>query len=298
MDTSTPAPSMYVGIDVAKAHLDLAFGGDAPPERIAYTAEALQALLVRLQGLSAVQVIVEATGGLELRLMVELWAAQIAVARINPERVRAFAKASGQLAKTDALDARLLAQFGAALRPAATPLPAPDTQALAALVGRRRQLVDMRTMEHNRLLSAVQTLQPGIQHHLAWLDDEIAALEHDISDFIQRTPAWAAKDAVLQSVPGIGPITAAPSWPPCPSWAPWIARSSQRWSAWRPSITTAATRGANAMCRAVATLSAASCTWRRWPPSAIIRRSRSFMTTSLPPAKRRRSPLSPVCASC
>ena len=208
MDTRTPAPSTYVGIDVAKAHLDLAFGGDAPPERIAYTAEALQALLVRLQGLSAVQVIVEATGGLELRLMTELWAAQIPVARINPQRVRAFAKASGRLAKTDALDARLLAQFGAALRPAATPLPAADTQALAALVGRRRQLVDMRTMEHNRLLSAVQTLQPGIQHHLAWLDDEIAALEHDISDFIQRTPAWAAKDAVLQSVPGIGPITA------------------------------------------------------------------------------------------
>jgi transposase len=208
MDTSTPAPSTYVGIDVAKEHLDLAFGGDAPPERIAYTTEALQALLVRLQGFSAVQVIVEATGGLELRLMTELWAAQIPVARINPKRVRAFAKASGQLAKTDALDARLLAQFGAALRPAATPLPAADTQALAALVSRRRQLVAMRTMEHNRLLSATQTLQPRIQKHLAWLDDEIAALEHDISDFIQHTPAWAAKDAVLQSVPGIGPITA------------------------------------------------------------------------------------------
>jgi transposase len=207
MDTSTPAPSTYVGIDVAKEHLDLAFGGDAPPERIAYTTEALQALLVRLQGFSAVQVIVEATGGLELRLMTELWAAQIPVARINPKRVRAFAKASGQLAKTDALDARLLAQFGAALRPAATPLPAADTQALAALVSRRRQLVAMRT-KHNRLLSATQTLQPRIQKHLAWLDDEIAALEHDISDFIQHTPAWAAKDAVLQSVPGIGPITA------------------------------------------------------------------------------------------
>ena len=297
MDTNTPAPSTYVGIDVAKAHLDLAFGGDAPPERIAYTTEALQALLVRLQGLTAVKSSVRPTGGLELRLMTELSAAQIAVAGINPKRVRAFAKASGQLAKTDALDARLLAQFRAALRPAATPLPAGDTQALAALVGRRRQLVDMRTMEHNRLLSATQTLHPGIQKHLAWLDDEIAALEHDISDFIQRTPAWATKDAVLQ-VPGIGPITARTLLAALPEFGACIAPSSQRWSAWRLSITIVAHARRAPMYRVGATPSAASCTWRRWPPSAIIRPSRSSMTTSLPPAKRTRSPWSPVCASC
>jgi transposase len=208
MDTSTPAPSTYVGIDVAKDHLDIAFGSETPPERIAYTGEALQTLLVRLQGLPAAQVIVEATGGLELRLMAELWAAQIAVARINPKRVREFAKASGRLAKTDQLDARLLAQFGAALRPAATPLASEDAQALADLVKRRRQLVDMRTMEHNRLLSATSSLQVRIQKHVTWLDEEVAALEQDISECIQHSPTWAAKDAVLQSAPGIGPITA------------------------------------------------------------------------------------------
>ena len=106
MDTNTPAPSTVCRHRCRQGTPGSRLRGDAPPERIAYTTEALQALLVRLQGLSAVQVIVEATGGLELRLMTELWAAQIAVARINPERVRAFAKASGQLAKTDALDAR------------------------------------------------------------------------------------------------------------------------------------------------------------------------------------------------
>jgi transposase len=208
MTQDTPTPSLYVGIDVAKDHLDLAFGVTAAPERIAYTAEALKALAARLQALPAVQVIVEATGGLEVRLLTELWAAQIAVARIHPHRVREFAKASGRLAKTDQLDARLLAQFGVALQPAATVLPSADTQMLAALVSRRRQLVEMRTMEHNRRLSALPTVQARLDKHLTWLDDEIAALTQEISDFIQRTPAWAEQDALLQSVPGIGPVTA------------------------------------------------------------------------------------------
>ena len=228
MDTNTPAPSTYVGIDVAKAHLDLAFGGDAPPERIAYTTEALQALLVRLQGLSAVQVIVEATGGLELRLMIELWAAQIAVPHHS-------ANACVRLPKPAANWPRRMRcpPVGPVWRRTAASghaLTAADTQALAALVGRRRQLVDMRTMEHNRLLSATQHLHPGIQKHLAWLDDEIAALEHDISDFIQRTPAWAAKDAVLQRCRASARYGPHSLGGPGQSSAPWITRSSQRWS--------------------------------------------------------------------
>ena len=205
MDTS--ATLQYVGIDVAKEHLDLALG-TAAPEQIAYTAVALKQLVARLQALPAVQVIVEATGGLEVRLLSELWAAGLAVSRVNPQRVREFAKASGRLAKTDRLDARLLAQFGAALQPAATPLPSADSETLVALVGRRRQLVDMRTMEHNRRLSAPQTLHERLDNHLAWLDAEITALEQEISDFIQQSPAWAEKDAVLQSAPGVGQVTA------------------------------------------------------------------------------------------
>ena len=205
MDTS--ATLQYVGIDVAKEHLDLALG-TAAPEQIAYTAVALKQLVARLQALPAVQVIVEATGGLEVRLLTELWAAGLAVSRVNPQRVREFAKASGRLAKTDRLDARLLAQFGAALQPAATPLPSADSETLVALVGRRRQLVAMRTMEHNRRLSAPQTLHERLDNHLAWLDAEITALEQEISAFIQQSPAWAEKDAVLQSAPGVGQVTA------------------------------------------------------------------------------------------
>jgi transposase len=208
METVTSSSVLYVGIDVAKEHLDLAFGATATPEQSAYTAAALAQLVSRLQALPAVQVIVEATGGLEVPLLTALWAAGLAVARVNPQRVREFAKASGRLAKTDRLDARLLAQFGAALQPAATPLPSADSETLVALVGRRRQLVDMRTMEHNRRLSAPQTLHARLDNHLAWLDAEITALEQEISDFIQQNPAWAAKDAVLQSAPGVGQVTA------------------------------------------------------------------------------------------
>lgn len=208
METATSSFLLYVGIDVAKEHLDFALGATAAPEQIAYTAAALKQLVTRLQALPAVQVIVEATGGLEIPLLTELWAAGIAVARVNPQRVREFAKASGRLAKTDRLDARLLAQFGAALQPAATPLPSEASQTLAALVERRRQVVAMRTMESNRRLSASPTVQARLDQHLAWLDAEIAALEQAISDFIQQNPAWAEKDGILQSVPGVGQITA------------------------------------------------------------------------------------------
>lgn len=208
MATVTASSVLYVGIDVAKEHLDLAFGATAAPEQFAYTAAALTQLVGRLQALPAVQVIVEATGGLEVRLLTALWAAGLTVSRVNPQRVREFAKASGRLAKTDRLDARLLAQFGAALQPAATPLPSADTETLVALVNRRRQLVEMRTMEHNRRGSAPEPLHVRIDHHLAWLDAEISALEQEISDFIQQSPAWAEKDAVLQSTPGVGQVTA------------------------------------------------------------------------------------------
>jgi transposase len=208
MMQETPAPIVYVGIDVAKEHLDVALGVEATPERFAYTAGGLKTLLERLQALPGVQVIIEASGGLEARLLAELWAAKLTVTRTNPQRVREFAKASGRRAKTDRLDARLLAHFGAALQPAPTPLASAEAQTLAALVSRRRQLVEMRTMEHNRRLSAPPPLHSRIDSHLAWLDAEIAALDQEISDFIRQTPGWAEKDTVMQSAPGVGQVTA------------------------------------------------------------------------------------------
>lgn len=208
MENTAQTQAMVVGVDIAKDHLDVAFGLNGKPERVAYTAEGLEALVERLKAFKPALIVLESTGGLEIRLMSELCAAQLPVARVNPKRVREFAKASGRLAKTDQLDARILVQFGEALRPAVTPLPSEQEQELAALLNRRRQLVDMRVMEKNRLHSAAKSNLPRIQKHLDWLDDEIAAIEQDLSDFIQKTPAWAEKDDLLQSVPGIGKISA------------------------------------------------------------------------------------------
>jgi transposase len=207
MATVTADVPQYVGIDVAKAHLDWAVGS-AAPEGGAYTAATLTQLITRLQALPAVHVIVEATGGLEAPLLTALWAAKLPVTRVNPQRVREFARASGRLAKTDRLDARLLAQFGAALQPAATPEPSATGQALAPLFDRRRQLIDMRTMEQNRRLSAPVALHERIDKHLAWLDTEITALDQELSDRIQQDPTWVAKEAVVDSAPGVGTVTA------------------------------------------------------------------------------------------
>ncbi len=199
--------SIVVGIDISKENLDVAVGDDEKPQRVEYTNEAVKDLVDRLKEIQPTLIVIESTGGLEVRLMAELGAAGLPVARVHPGRVREYAKAGGLLAKTDQLDARLLARFGKAIRPTVTPLPGEQEQELAALLSRRRQLIDIRVMEHNRLHSAASSIRPRIRKHLEWLDKDIATLEQEISDFIQKTPLWAEKDAVLQSVPGIGKVS-------------------------------------------------------------------------------------------
>lgn len=206
--TDTPEiPSIVVGIDISKENLDIAVDNDEKPQRVAYTTEGLKGLVERLAAIRPALIVIESTGGLEVRLMAELGAAGLPVARVNPGRVREYAKASGLLAKTDQLDARLLVQFGKAIRPTATPLPSEQEQELAALLGRRRQLIDIRVMEQNRFLSATRSMRSRIRKHVDWLDAEIATLDQEISDFIQKTPLWAEKDALLQTTPGIGRVS-------------------------------------------------------------------------------------------
>jgi transposase len=207
MTVTSEMPTVVVGIDVSKENLDIAVDNDEKPQRVGYTAEGLKGLVERLMAIRPAMIVVESTGGLEIRLMAELGAAGLSVARVNPGRVREYAKASGLLAKTDQLDARLLVQFGKAIRPTATPLPSEQEQELAALLGRRRQLIDIRVMEQNRLLSATRSMRSRIRKHVDWLDAEIAALDQEIGDFIQKTPLWAEKDALLQTAPGIGRVS-------------------------------------------------------------------------------------------
>jgi transposase len=150
--------------------------------------------------------VLEATGGLELSLASELATAALPVALINPRQARHFAKATGHLAKTDALDAAVLAHFAAAVRPTPRPLPDEATQRLGDLVTRRRQLVAMRTAEYNRRSRASQALQDEIQRHIDWLEQRIADLDLELRQQIRRSPIWRKHDDLLQSMPGVGPI--------------------------------------------------------------------------------------------
>jgi transposase len=200
--------AVFVGIDVAKARLDVAVRPSGEQWVATPDETGLAALVARLAGLSPTLVVCEATGGLELPLVATLATAGLAVAVVNPRQVRAFARAVGQLAKSDALDARVLAHFAQVVRPTPRPIPDAQAQELSALLARRRQVVGMRTAERQRLGSALPSVQPHIRRHLAWLEQEIAALDQQLGVLVQASPLWRARENLLRSVKGIGPTTA------------------------------------------------------------------------------------------
>jgi transposase len=196
----------YVGIDVSKAALDVAIG-DAEPFRILNAREGVDRLLDRLKAHEVALVVLEATGGLEAPAAAALVAAGLPVAVINPRQARDFAKATGRLAKTDAIDATVLVAFGRGVRPEPRPLPDGLTRELDALLDRRRQLVGMRTMEQNRLSGgAPPKVRRDLEAHLQWLDRHIAEVDKELGDRIRSSPIWREKDELLRSVPGIGPV--------------------------------------------------------------------------------------------
>ncbi len=198
----------FVGIDVSKATLDVAVRPSGQSWPIDYDAPSVTQLIDQLHTLEPERIVVEATGGLETALVAALAAAALPVVVVNPRQARDFAKASGRLAKTDRLDAQVLAHYGEAMRPELRPLPDADTQALRALVGRRRQLVDMLTAEHSRLGTAPGGIQEAIAKHLTWLQQELHDLDEALKRKLQSSPLWRERDALLQSVPGVGPVFA------------------------------------------------------------------------------------------
>lgn len=197
---------MFVGIDVSKAQLDIALRPTGPGWQVPNDDGGITLLVARLQAVDPTLIVLEATGGLELPVTLALAAAGLPVAVVNPRQTRDFAKATGQLAKTDALDARALAHFGEAIRPVPRPLPAAQAQELSALLGRRRQLGEMLTAEKNRLSAAPAGLHPRIQAHLRWLEHERRDIDTEVGRRIRTSPVWRAKDDLLQSVPGVGPV--------------------------------------------------------------------------------------------
>jgi transposase len=198
----------WVGIDVAKTHLDVAIEG-GQYWRVATDEEGISGLVHELRGLHPTLVVLEATGGYERGVTAALADAGIPVAVVNPRQVRDFAKATGQLAKTDALDARVLAHFAATVQP--EPRGLADTQAeeLRDLLTRRRQVVGMLTAEKNRLKQATRLVRPRIKEHIAFLEQELEENNADLDGLLHASPLWREKEDLLRSVPGIGPVASA-----------------------------------------------------------------------------------------
>ena len=197
---------LFVGIDVAKATLDIALRPSAQTWQVIYDDPHVEAFVTQLNELSPTLIVVEATGGLERSLVAALVAARLPVIVINPRQARDFAKATGRLAKTDRIDAQVLAHYGEAIRASFRPLPDADTQQWRALVERRRQLVDMMTAEQSRLNTSPARVRDSIEAHLAWLQQQLASLDDDLDDMLQSSPIWRERDDILQSTPGVGPV--------------------------------------------------------------------------------------------
>ena len=198
---------LFVGVDVAKAELVVACRPEGAGWTASNDAEGIAATVARLRSLAPRLIVLEATGGYERAVVTALAVGGLpAVVVVNPRQVRDFAKATGQLAKTDALDADLLALFADRVRPTPRPLPDAIVQQLDALMTRRRQLLDMLTAERNRLEHAVGPIRRSLVDHIRWLERRVAAVDRDLDDTIARSPVWRAKDDLLRSVPGVGPV--------------------------------------------------------------------------------------------
>ena len=198
--------SLFVGIDVSKDCLDVAVRPTGEAWQVSHDSRGINDLVERLGELAPQLVVLEATGGMEMVLAGELAASQLAIAVVNPRHVRDFARAAGKLAKTDALDAQVLAHFAEAMRPASRPLPDDASQELRALMARRRQLVEMITAEKNRLRTAAPRIRPKVQEHIRWLEESLVDLDRDMGDFMRSSPMWRDKDQLLRSTPGVGPV--------------------------------------------------------------------------------------------
>jgi transposase len=203
--SSTP---VTVGIDVAKPRLDVAVRPSGAQWQVPNDEAGLAELVARLRPLAPQLIVLEASGGWELLGASILAGAGLPVAVVNPRQVRDFAKATGQLAKTDALDAQVLAHFAAVVQPPPRPLPDADQQALAALLTRRRQVLGMLTAERQRLGTARPPVRGRVRAHIRWLEQELADLDDELGRTIRASPVWREQDALLRSVPGVGPVVA------------------------------------------------------------------------------------------
>ena len=204
----------WIGIDVSKATLDVAVRPTGDNWQVDHTPAGLSALADRVRALTPERIVLEATGGYEVVVAATLASSELPVVIVNPRQVRDFARATGQLAKTDRIDAQVLAHFAEVIRPETRQLPDATTRALSALVTRRRQLQEMLTAEQNRLMAAAvqnapEPLRDQLGEHIDWLRHQIQELDNDLSQQIHSSPVWREREELLRSIPGIGPIVSA-----------------------------------------------------------------------------------------
>ena len=197
---------VWVGIDVSKSALEVAVRPASQHWSVANGDRGINHLVCRLRALCPALIALEATGGLELPAVGALGAAGLPVVVVNPRQVRDFARATGKLAKTDTMDAELLALFAERVRPTPRPLADAKAQALGALLARRRQLIAMITAERNRLSRALLGIRPGIQEHISWLEEKLTGVDAELSRDLRQSPLWREREDLLRGVPGVGPV--------------------------------------------------------------------------------------------
>jgi transposase len=198
-----------VGIDVSKKHLDIAIRPTAERFRVENDEAGLAELVKRLSKISCQRIVVEPSGGYELELVHTLARTKLPVVVVNARQIRQFAQATGRLAKTDAIDADVLAHFAEAIQPEIRPLPDDSHRELEALITRRRQLVDMRGAEQKRRQTAPKAVHPNIDQHIEFLSKQIDDIDDALRKLVRSTPVWREADELLQSVPGVGPVLSA-----------------------------------------------------------------------------------------
>ncbi len=204
MTTEVP---VFIGIDVSKAWVDVAVRPTGEAWRVDQDQEGVEALVLRLQAMSPQCIVMEATGGYEAPIAAALGAAGLPVAVVNPRQVRDFARSQGKLAKTDRLDAAVIAHFGQASGVTGQALRSPEARALEGLVARRRQIIQMRTAEQQRRQRALPVVREGIEEVIALLNRQVKEIDDELGRRLRESPLWREREDLLRSVPGIGPAT-------------------------------------------------------------------------------------------
>ena len=255
---------MFVGIDVSKAHLDVAVRPTGQSWALPYDETGIEGLIPQIVDLGPALVLLEATGGLELPLVAALAAAALPVVVVNPRQVRDFAKATGTLAKTDALDAGVLAHFADVVRPDVRPLKDAETQVLSSLTARRHQVMTMLVAEKNRLGSSIAAVRPRIEAHIAWLEQELSEIDEGLRQTLRSSPVWREKDDLLRTVPGVGEQLSLTLLANLPELGTLNRREIAPWWGWLPTTATAASCEANAPSGADAPGCGLSSTWEPW----------------------------------